>query len=158
MRVQAQVRFRENWCSTIYPFQKSFNNPKIISMDVQIQTSDKDKNLIYDIEIFLMHSITLIHLFLLHLFRFVEESMRWLTANNKHEEDEKLIKRAATANGVDPASVLQLFRENTQTSLRPSLSSTQVTHSGTSIVNDCPRNEVRPFHVKCLDNYMINRK
>ncbi|KAK3764942.1 hypothetical protein RRG08_045744 [Elysia crispata] len=44
-------------------------------------------------------------------FRFVEESIRWLSANNKHEEAEKLIEKAAEANGVDPDTALQLYRE-----------------------------------------------
>ncbi|KAK3764946.1 hypothetical protein RRG08_045748 [Elysia crispata] len=44
-------------------------------------------------------------------FWFVEESIRWLSANNKHGEAEKLIRKAAKTNGADPDTALQLYRE-----------------------------------------------
>ncbi|GFR87291.1 solute carrier family 22 member 6-A [Elysia marginata] len=40
----------------------------------------------------------------------VEESIRWLSANNKHEDAEKLLKKAAKTNSVDAEAVIRLYR------------------------------------------------
>ena len=45
--------------------------------------------------------------------------MRWLDAHGKTKEAESIIKKAAKKNGVNPSTVLTVYKEDTQKLLEP---------------------------------------
>ncbi|GFR99401.1 solute carrier family 22 member 7 [Elysia marginata] len=58
--------------------------------------------------------------------RLVEESIRWLSANDKHENAEKVLKKAAKTNSVDEEAVIRLYRREREEILPFSSLSTNI--------------------------------